>query len=61
MTAAIERWLLEEGRHSADPGELLDGMARRLVAVSEHMQAARGTDKAARILAEIATTGVFKP
>ena len=37
MTAAIERWLLEEGRHSADPGELLDGMARRLVAAGVHL------------------------
>jgi adenylate cyclase len=31
MTAAIERWLLEEGRRSPDPGVMLDGMARRLV------------------------------
>jgi adenylate cyclase len=37
MTAAIERWLLEEGRYSADPGELLDGMARRLVAAGVHL------------------------
>jgi UDP:flavonoid glycosyltransferase YjiC (YdhE family) len=34
-------------------------MAERLAAVSKHMQAAKGTDKAARILAEIATTGTF--
>jgi UDP:flavonoid glycosyltransferase YjiC (YdhE family) len=36
-------------------------MADRLTAVSKHMQAAKGTDKAANILAEIATTGTFKP
>jgi MGT family glycosyltransferase len=36
-------------------------MAARLAAVSKHMQAAKGTDKAAHILAEIATTGAFKP
>lgn len=34
-------------------------MAARLRALSAHMQAAKGTDKAARILAEIATTGSF--
>jgi adenylate cyclase len=33
MTPAIERWLLQEGRHSADFGLLLDGAARRLVAM----------------------------
>ncbi|MFO0405042.1 MAG: nucleotide disphospho-sugar-binding domain-containing protein [Labrys sp. (in: a-proteobacteria)] len=36
-------------------------MKKRLAAVSAHMQAAKGTDKAARILAEIATTGTFTP
>ena len=36
-------------------------MAARLAAVAEHMQAAKGTDKAAQILAEIATTGTFVP
>ena len=36
-------------------------MAGRLAAVSKHMQAAKGTDKAANILAEIATTGTYKP
>jgi MGT family glycosyltransferase len=35
-------------------------MAAKLADVSKHMQAAKGTDKAARILAEIATTGTFK-
>jgi MGT family glycosyltransferase len=35
-------------------------MAGRLAALSKHMQAAKGTDKAANILAEIATTGTFK-
>jgi MGT family glycosyltransferase len=40
---------------------LADGaMKQRLGAVSHHMQAARGTDKAASILAEIATTGAFR-
>jgi MGT family glycosyltransferase len=34
-------------------------MKARLETVSAHMQAAKGTDKAARILAEIATTGTF--
>jgi MGT family glycosyltransferase len=37
------------------------GMAGRLSAVAKHMQAAKGTDKAAKILAEIATTGTYKP
>jgi hypothetical protein len=36
-------------------------MAARLADVSMHMQSAKGTDKAAQILAEIATTGTFKP
>jgi hypothetical protein len=36
-------------------------MAARLGEVAKHMQAAKGTDKAAHILAEIATTGTFKP
>ncbi|TXH39124.1 MAG: glycosyl transferase family 1 [Rhodospirillaceae bacterium] len=35
-------------------------MKARLQAVSKHMQAAKGTEKAAQILAEIATTGSFK-
>jgi MGT family glycosyltransferase len=34
-------------------------MKERLAKVAAHMQAAKGTDKAARILAEIATTGTF--
>lgn len=34
-------------------------MKKRLSELSAHMQAAKGTDKAARILAEIATTGTF--
>jgi UDP:flavonoid glycosyltransferase YjiC (YdhE family) len=34
-------------------------MRQRLAAVSKHMQAAKGTDKAADILAEIATTGRY--
>jgi hypothetical protein len=36
-------------------------MAGRLADVAKHMQAAKGTDKAAQILAEIATTGTYKP
>ncbi len=36
-------------------------MKARLAKISAHMQAAKGTDKAARILAEIATTGSFMP
>jgi MGT family glycosyltransferase len=36
-------------------------MAARLQQVATHMQAARGTEKAANILADIATTGSFKP
>jgi MGT family glycosyltransferase len=40
---------------------LADGaMKQRLAAVARHMQAAKGTDKAADILAEIAVTGVFR-
>ncbi|HWA43453.1 MAG TPA: adenylate/guanylate cyclase domain-containing protein [Hypericibacter adhaerens] len=31
MTAAIERWLLQEGRRSADAGTMLEGLATRLV------------------------------
>jgi UDP:flavonoid glycosyltransferase YjiC (YdhE family) len=34
-------------------------MRQRLAAVSKHMQAAKGTDKAADILVEIATTGRY--
>ena len=34
-------------------------MAGRLATVAKHMQAAKGTDKAARILAEVATTGSY--
>jgi len=36
-------------------------MAAKLADVAKHMQAAKGTDKAAKILAEIATTGTYKP
>jgi MGT family glycosyltransferase len=36
-------------------------MKSRLQTLSAHMQSAAGTDKAARILAEIATTGRFQP
>ena len=36
-------------------------MAGKLADVAKHMQAAKGTDKAAKILAEIATTGTYKP
>jgi MGT family glycosyltransferase len=36
-------------------------MKDRLAAVAKHMQAAKGTEKAANILAEIATTGTFRP
>ena len=36
-------------------------MKTRLQAIAKHMQAAQGTEKAANILAEIATTGSFKP
>ena len=36
-------------------------MKSRLQTLSAHMQSATGTDKAARILAEIATTGSFQP
>jgi UDP:flavonoid glycosyltransferase YjiC (YdhE family) len=36
-------------------------MKTRLVAIAKHMQAAKGTEKAAHILAEIATTGAFNP
>ena len=34
-------------------------MAGRLAAVAQYMQAAKGTDKAAQILGEIATTGSY--
>ena len=37
------------------------GMRERLQKLSAHMQSAAGTDKAARILAEIASTGSFQP
>ena len=36
-------------------------MKKRLAEVAKHMQAAKGTEKAAHILAEIATTGSFNP
>src|SRR5215469_14982031 len=36
-------------------------MAARLADVSKHMQTAKGTDKAAKILADIATTGAYVP
>jgi len=36
-------------------------MKKKLAEIARHMQAAKGTEKAARILAEIATTGSFKP
>jgi MGT family glycosyltransferase len=36
-------------------------MNRKLADISRHMQAAKGTEKAARILAEIATRGSFNP
>ncbi|MDY0882105.1 glycosyltransferase [Dongia soli] len=35
-------------------------MKTRLQAISKHMQAARGTEKAAQLLSEIATTGSYK-
>src|SRR5262249_51340401 len=31
MTAGIERWLLQQGRRSADTGAMLEGLATRLV------------------------------
>ena len=37
------------------------GMKKRLAEVAKHMQSAKGTVKAANILAEIATNGSFKP
>jgi MGT family glycosyltransferase len=49
LAAMIERLLKDKA------------MAARLAAISKHMQAAKGTDKAAQILAEIAATGAFKP
>ena len=36
-------------------------MKKRLAEVAKHMQAAKGTEKAARILAEVATKGSFNP
>ena len=36
-------------------------MAARLAEVAKHMQAAKGTEKAAQILAEVATKGSYKP
>ena len=36
-------------------------MKQRLLALSMHMQSAAGTEKAARILAELASTGSFQP
>jgi UDP:flavonoid glycosyltransferase YjiC (YdhE family) len=48
LAGTIERLLKDEA------------MKARLQAVSRHMQAAKGTEKAAQILAEIATTGRFK-
>lgn len=49
LTATIERLLADRAMHE------------RLAAVSRHMQSAKGTAKAARILAEIATSGRFTP
>ncbi len=57
-------------RYSWSDQQLADTMARllgdaamktRLAAVATHMQAAKGTDKAAHILAAIANTGGFDP
>jgi hypothetical protein len=36
-------------------------MKNRLAEVAKHMQSAKGTEKAAHILGEIATNGSFKP
>jgi UDP:flavonoid glycosyltransferase YjiC (YdhE family) len=36
-------------------------MKKKLGEIARHMQAAKGTEKAARILSEIATKGSFNP
>jgi hypothetical protein len=36
-------------------------MKKKLAEVSKHMQSAKGTEKAARILAEVATRGSYHP
>ena len=40
--------------------ERIEMMRGKLAEVSKHMQSAKGTDKAAKILAEIATTGTYR-
>jgi MGT family glycosyltransferase len=57
----LPRYTWSEAELAATIDRLLKdrAMARRLADISGHMQAAKGTDKAATILAEIATTGAF--
>jgi MGT family glycosyltransferase len=59
----LPRYTWTEGELAAMIDRLLQdkAMAARLAEVANHMQAAKGTDKAANILAEIATTGRFEP
>lgn len=59
----LPRYTWTEEQLSACIARLLGDatMKTRLQAVAKHMQAAQGTEKAANILAEIATTGSFKP
>lgn len=59
----LPRYIWHADELSGAIRRLLDdqAMKARLAALSAHMQAAKGTEKAARILAEIAETGRFTP
>ena len=58
----LPRYTWTEGQLAGMIDRLLKDktMAGKLADVAKHMQAAKGTDKAAQILAEIATTGAYK-
>lgn len=59
----LPRYTWTEAELGATIDRLLNdrAMKQRLNEVARHMQAAKGTEKAANILAEIATTGRFQP
>ncbi len=59
----LPRYTWTEDQLSACIARLLGDteMKARLLQIAAHMQAAKGTEKASSILAEVATTGTFKP
>lgn len=61
--AQLPRYVWTEKQLSETIGRLLNdqAMRQRLIEVSTHMQAAKGTQKAATILATIATRGAYQP